>query len=385
MTTCFLFTQHLDEESCLSLRLDQQGQVDAALMQRNFAEIKALQANAQTYIVAPGQRFSLHQLELPWLADRKARAAIPFALEDRLAQDVDTLHFAFDRNHYQHGKYLLAVGDKAYLHELIAIFDKQQINFSELTLDWFALKPHEIALVDSAILVNDDTFQGNLSPELVSFHLSQWTNDQILHCFSDSDKSVLTASTAHIITHEESSYVWLAQRLLETKPLNLCQGELQHGNSQVKTKHLYQAAIAMSVVWLLSIIVVNLSKVYLLNNNIAAVDKKIAAIYHEFFPEAHQVISPKFRVSQLLKTNQNSSELTFWALLDKLTKTAKENPVTIEQLRFQNQTLLVTLATKNFASLEDFQTALQKDNVKVRQTQASTLNQQVVSTLELTL
>lgn len=385
MATCFLFTQHLNENNCLSLRLDAKGQVDAPLTQRDFAEIKALQVNAQTYIVAPSHQFSLHQIELPWLADRKARAAIPFALEERLAQNVDTLQFAFDRNYYQEGKYLVVVGDKNYLQELISFFDEHHINFDHLTLDWFALKPQEIAVMDSFLLINNDSFQGALSPDLISFYLDKWTHEQTIYCFSDSDKSLLKPTEAQLIEQQESSYSWLAQRLLTNKPFNLCQGELQHGGSQSKTKRLYQAACGMCLLWLLSVLVVNATQIYFLNKDLAAVNEKIAVIYREFFPQSHQVISPKFRISQLLKSNQNNSDFSFWTLLDKLTKTVKENPITIEQIRFQNQTLLVTLATKNFESLAGFQAALEKDKVKVKQTQASTLNQQVVSTLELNL
>ncbi|ARG96983.1 type II secretion system protein GspL [Legionella micdadei] len=384
MSTCFLFIRHLGEEGCLSLRLDQNGQLDAPLAQRSFAEIKALQTNAQTYIIAPVERFSLHQIELPRLPEQKARAAIPFALEDRLAQNVDTLHFAFDNYHYQDRKYLVVVSDKNDLKELITRFDDNEISFDVLTLDWFALKPHETAITDSLLLVNNEGFQGALSHDLSPFYLNERTNEQIFYCFSNSDKSLLNSIDVQTIENPEPSYVWIAQRLLTNRFINVCQGELQHGSNQTKTKRLYQAALGMSLLWLLSIITINMGKIYTLNQDLAAVDEKTAVIYREFFPQARQVISPKFRITQLLKSNQ-SSDLTFWTLLDKLTKTVKESSVTIEQLRYQNQMLLVTLATKNFASLEHFQTALQNNKVKVKQTQASTLNQQVVSTLELNL
>lgn len=382
MTICFLFIQSLSDEGCLSLRLNQQGQLDAPLAHRGFAEIKALQSNAKTYLIAPVERFSLHQIELPKLTEQKARAAIPFALEDRLAQNVEHLHFAFDNNHYHNGKYLVAVGDKHYLKELITRFDQHEINFDRLTLDWFALSPHETAVTDTVLLVNDERFQGALSADLRAFYLNERSSQPIFHCFSNSERSLLDSMEVQTIDHPESFYEWLALRLLNHKSINLCQGELQHGSSQTKTRRLYQAALGMSLLWLLSIIVVNGAKIYSLNHDLARVDEKIGVIYREFFPQAQQVISPKFRISQLLKSNQ-TSDLTFWTLLDKLTKTVKMSSVMVEQLRFQNQTLIVTLATKNFASLELFQTALQNDKVKVKQTQASTLDRQVVSTWEL--
>jgi general secretion pathway protein L len=381
---CFLFTQHLNEEGCLSLKLDQQGQIEAPLAQRSFAEIKSMQTNSQTYIVTPAQHFSFHKLTLPWLADRKARAAIPFALEDKLAQNYDSLHFSFDANHYQNGNYLVIVTDKHYLQELIATFDSQHINFDLLTIDWFALKANELALMESSILVNDETYQGALSADLIPFYLEKRTGERVLYCFRDSDKEQLNLPLAETQEIQESSFLWLAQRLQTTRPMNLCQGELQHG-SQGKTKHLYHAAIGMCLIWLLSVLTINAIKIHYLNKDTKAVDAKIAVIYREFFPQATQIINPKFRVSQLVKTNQGTADSTFWTLLDKLAKTFQGNPVNVEQIRFQNQTITITLATKNFSSLEDLQTKLQQNKVKVKQTQASTKDEQVVGTLELSL
>lgn len=71
MATCFLFIHHLTENGCLSLSLDEQGQVVAPLLERSFSEIKSLQKNCQTILVLPTQLFSLHRINLPWLAEKK--------------------------------------------------------------------------------------------------------------------------------------------------------------------------------------------------------------------------------------------------------------------------------------------------------------------------
>ena len=96
MTTCFLFARQFYDEACLSLRLDKNGEIDAPLSLRSFQEFKSLQRQSRTIIVLPTERSSLFEIELPWLGERKARAAIPYALEEQLAQNVATLHFAFD-------------------------------------------------------------------------------------------------------------------------------------------------------------------------------------------------------------------------------------------------------------------------------------------------
>ncbi|KTD18436.1 type II secretion system protein GspL [Legionella jordanis] len=386
MATCFLFIDHFNENACLSLSLDQLGQVIAPLAERNIQEIKALQKNCQTFVVLPTSSFSIHKLPMPWISEKKARAAIPFALEDKLAQNFNSLHFAFDRTHYSHGEYLIVVGDKNYLADLIAKFDEHDLDFDHISIDWFGLAPHEIAILPSYILVNEKEFQGALGQDLMPLFFNPLSveNHYSIFKFDDSNPDLIPDHGEVIDTHQ-SSYLWLAQRLQKTKSINLCQGEMAHGGTQTALRRWYLAATAMTVIWLLSVLGFNAWSLHQINQEMTHVDSKIANIYHQFFPQAQQVVSPKFRISQLLKANQNSNDQTFWILTNTLAKSFKAGTITFEQIRFQNQMLLVTLATANFAELEDLQNRLQQAKIKVRQTQASTEENKVIATLELSL
>jgi len=98
------------------------------------------------------------------------------------------------------------------------------------------------------------------------------------------------------------------------------------------------------------------------------------------------VISPKFRISQLLHTGQvNQSATVLWQLLDKFEKAINPDEYTVEQLEFKRQVLSVTLKSRDFTILEKLEARLKKANVKVAQTQASTHDENVVATLELRL
>ena len=141
LSTCFLFAKHLDADGCLSIRLNTFGEEEAPLQKRTAAELLMLQENARTIVVLPTASASLHVLTLPWLSERKAREAIPFALEEVIAQPVSEVHFAFDKAHYSNGQYLVVAIDAAFLSQCIGLLDELDIDFDVLTLDWFALKP----------------------------------------------------------------------------------------------------------------------------------------------------------------------------------------------------------------------------------------------------
>lgn len=381
MATCFLFSQYCDDENFLSLRLSQQGQVDAPLLRRTRDEVKTLQQNARTIVVLPGEICSMHSLELPWLNDRKARAAIPYALEEHVAQNVANLHFSFDRHHYQNGRYLIVAVDKQYLQDLIARLDRHQVQFDEITLDWFALKPGEACVGETSLLVNDKMYTGALSLELAPIYLNQQAHFSHILVFPDS------APLSHFSEFTSVnclSQVWIAQQLLNGNRLNLCQGEFKHDVKQDSNRRWYYASAILFGIWLVSLLGINAMNLYGLTMQINRIDQQIAKIYHVFFPTAQQVVSPRFRISQLLKNNSYQQDEVLWNLLSQISKTFKNDPYTILHFRFQNQAVVVTIQCRDFAMLEEIEASLKKTKLKVRQIEAATTAQRVVATLELT-
>lgn len=379
MDKCFLFTQHLDDNGCLCLKMTEAGELISPPMQRSFAEIKVLQDECTTIIVETCSSTSILELELPWLPERKARVALPFALEEKVAQPVEELHFAFDKLRYQNNHYLVTVISKERIQSIMQLLDENHIEYNIITLDWFALAPNELLITEATLLVNNDTFKGALSGELALNYLKKNSLEPVL-LFQDSKIN----ATSSIPTNTEFSYTWIAQKLLASKPLNLCQGDMQHGKTSDWISKGYQLVGLLCCIWLVSILLVNAIDLYLLNKQNGQLDEQIAVIYHEFFPDAKQVISPKFRISQLLGSNTSDSQTHFWFVLNQFAKAMAENEHTVEDMRYQNKTLSVTLVSADFASLEKIENTLKSLQLKVKQTQASTRDQQVVATLELT-
>ena len=382
MSTCFLFSHGLDEKHCLSLRLDQHGEIDAALMPRSFEEIKALQLNAKTMVVIPTDRCSLYEVELPWLSDRKARAAIPYALEDQLAQSVADLHFSFDRSHYQNGRYLVVVMAKSLLSGILSQFETLKLRVDRVTVDWFALNNNEACATEHSLLVNDSIFKGALRGELAALYQKKPEVGAELFLFKDSLPTLRKKGVAFL---DESCHTWIAKRLSLANSMNLCQGELQV-DSHNRVNRWYYATALLATLLVVNGLFLNALSLHALHSKIADVDKKIAVIYREFFPQAVQVISPKFRITQWLQGDTAGREASaFWILLEKFGGAFQSNQITLQQLRFQQSMLSVTVVSKNFAALEELQQRLQKAGVKVTQTQATSHDKDVAATLELSM
>lgn len=384
MALSVLFAEFLDETGCLCLRLESDGFVASALEHRTFDEIKRMQLGSHTIVVLSSAMSGLYEVELPWLGYNKARAAIPFALEEQLAQKLPTLHFAFDRAHHQHNRYLVVVVDKAYVANIIARLDELDIRFNEITLDWFALQAGEVCLTPSGLLARTEAYQGALSSSLAETFLHKITNPTMVMSFTD---SLAAQNNASFTVIDQAFYLWVARRLQEASRINLCQGDLSHGlPNEGVSRRWAMVCGALAGLWLISVLGINLVNLIRLNHQLNLIDKDTAVVYRKFFPDAQQVISPRFRINQLLNTGGASQgALVLWQLLDKLDNAVDPSGLTVERVDFKNKVLSVALKARDFTVLDELGSRLKKAQVKVAQTQASSHKHDVTATMELRL
>ena len=379
MTTCFLFAEHLDDENCLSLRLDNAGQVDAPLMLRTIDEIRDLQINSRTIVVLSATHSVFYEIELPKLSAKKIRAAIPYALEEKLTQDVLQLHFAFDHKHYHNNHYLVVVTEQEWLLEVIALLQKVNLVFDAITYDWFALNAQEACIYESHVLINDGVFKGALSSDLLALYVPEEQTQKIV--FQDS--SQLSNFVADL-KYDEYGSVWIAKRLLQHNPMNLCQGDLwRMCRRSSANKKWYYLCGGLLLIYFISILGGQIWKWRELKHQIAVVEKEIASIYHEYFPHATNIINPKLQLSQFAHQQQGYNN-TLWRILGALTK-AVSMPSKIETLVFNSSHLIATVSCANFSDLDQLSAKLKVLNLHVVQTGAAVSGDHVIATLELTI
>lgn len=394
MLTCFLFIQNEDLTSILSMRMDMYGRVEHPVQIRTIEEIRALQVNARTIIVLPTEWCALYQVELPLLPDHKAREAIPYALEDHLAQPVTKVHIAFDKAHYRDGKYLVVVIDKHIMTEWMTRLSNLDLDYDLITIDWFALHPGEGWVSEYAVIIHSPAFQGAVSLDIWENYTQIWAANIDWQVFAESATHPAWAAATR---HTENRHALVAERLCQTKNLNLCQGALQHTTSQTQVKRWYQLAGILALVWVVSFIGIHIGLYMVTAHQSQILDQQIAKSYRVFFPGAQQVISPKIRIMQLLKNDQLGNNATFWSLIEKLSLAlvqaqpgathppAAKIASSVQALQFQNQVLTVMFHCDNFSELENIEGYLQKTQVHVHQVSAATENEKVVAKLELSL
>jgi|TARA_R110002126_G_scaffold239409_1_gene382646 general secretion pathway protein L len=388
VTTCFLFlessieTNTVPQEHLWAVRLDDAGDVDLPLAWYPIEEIKNMQMGCHTIAVLPASVASLHRLDLPKLSTRKAREAIPYALEEELAEPVGDLHVAFDRDTQRDSHYRVVIINRlrlrAWMHEL----DVLELAYDAITLDWFAVQSGETCATATDLLVHQDTFIGALSPLLVTQYLTVHPEARTGFTFDDSEASLQQLGLS---AHEGSYRFFVAKRLLAGRYINLCQGAFQHRTHDKVGSLWYGICGGLLAAWFVSVLGMNAVALHRLETKQAGLDQQIAKHYHVFFPDAKQVISPRFRIERLLNQTGAAPHDSFWMLFDALANVVALNPLDIENLRFRDQTLWVSVVAQDFAFLDAFEQKLQKLQVRVKQTQAKTRDNQVTAILELRL
>ncbi|MDF1684883.1 MAG: type II secretion system protein GspL [Legionellaceae bacterium] len=388
MTTCFLFLESIEvntvqREQLWAVRLDDAGEVDLPLASYTIEEIKSMQIGSQTVVVLPASIASLHRLDLPKLSSRKAREAIPYALEEELAEPVSELHVAFDRDTQGDSKYRVVVINRLRLRAWMLELEALELPFDAITLDWFAVQLGEVCATATDLLVHQDTIVGALSPLMATQYLTAHPEACAGFAFDDSEASLQQHDL--LAAHEGSYRLFVAKRLLAGSYVNLCQGGFQHRTHDKTGSLWYGVCGALLVAWFVSVLGMNAIALHRLQIKQAGLDKQIAKHYHVFFPEAKQVISPRFRIERLLNQTGAAPHDSFWMLFDTLANVVALNPLDIESIRFRDQTLWVSVAAQDFALLEAFEQKLKNARVRVKKTQARTRDNQVTATLELRL
>jgi general secretion pathway protein L len=385
-TKGYLFiTDEISEENAYPLVFsDDEGQVVEPHQHCRIQQLTESLQDCPLTIIIPARLTTLHHVTLPLLSDKKAHAAIPYALEDYSAQEVSQLHFAFDRQFYQNGQYVVLSCDKAWLNNLLMVLRKYQIEPKHITTAWFALTNNQCAVHQQALLFRGHSLNGSIPLSMWSLVKAQvFAIEDLTILLFDGDTTLPKDLEGKTTISEQNWETWVVKRLNKLAYIPLNQGAFAPKTEQTSLKKSVWLVGASFVAWLIIWLATQLLSLHHINQEIKQIDDKIAVIYRQFFPGSKQVISPRFRISQTLKNSSAGDESALLRLLDQLANPLRSNQITPVQLTYQNQRITLKIVANDFSQLEKFMTALKKQAVKANQLNANRLDDKVEATVEI--
>ena len=336
-----------------------------------------------------GEVVTIHEVELPARTRGKALASAPYALEERLATDVDSLVFTI--LDWQSGhRTTVSVIEREYIETLKSEFSKFPFNVTALVPEFFLVPLHRQARYTLARMSTGSYAlrAGECSGMMLDENaLEYWW------------RSVGDADVAVAVNHLETGH-----RLIELGATSISEWEigmefpewLHHGRTAIERINVWEPAhgvggsressklmkVAMAVfgLGLLTSVGVDVYDNYKLFRQNASVDREIIEVFHETFPEIRRIVNPRLQMEQKIRELQtgtvNAGE--FQTLLASVARAIPVAKATLDEITFRDNAMLITCTIEDFAGLDRLRDSFAKDqNIKVELISSGSRNNKV--------
>lgn len=328
--------------------------------------------------LVPGEHVALYRADIPSRNTQKVLQAAPFALEDRLAEEVDALHFAAGER--QAGGYLIAVVARRCMQDWQAQLASVQLTPAQLVPDMAALPSREgelqVLLDDGYALARTPdgggfTAEADLAPGLVRKQLRMGGAAAVRHIAvhaataeaCEAFKTGLNGTSAAIGTQVSSDAPLsvLAAGLHGRHGLDLQQGEFKLSGSAEEQWRLWRAPAVLLAGCLVLGLAQQIVNYVHLKREATGLDTQVEETFTQAMPGSrNQPGSELVRMQQRLSQLQGGmSGAALLPMLDALGGALNNNPgVQVTTLDYHNGSLQAQLQAGNATSLDALKSAL---------------------------
>ena len=351
--------------------------------------VAALQApGVQLVMILPAELVLYDSVTLPARQHRQALQALPFLVEEWLADDIETVHLAIGTRQAA-GTWPVMVIARHWMESFRALIDQHGVKPHALHVDaqclplpagarsLAILMQGERALVRTERVVSAVELD-NLAPII---HLltrnAEFQQVQIHHEEGHEQQAIIAQQLAtemaaldEVQTRVEplasSLTVFLAGTLDKPGAINLLQGEFL---VQQPTRGLHWGQLAAAVVLfgLLGQSTLQLVSGWYFSHAGATLEKQLEAQYRELYPDARQVSNPRKRLTSKLAElgmggNDASFAYVFGTSIKALQSLQDASGLVIQQLRYQSKQgeLELEVTARNIEQLDQYKQLLVK-------------------------
>ena len=356
--------------------------------------------NYPTWVLVPGMECLLTSTRVPSRHRQKIIQAVPFVLEESLAEDVEHLHFALGQRK-PHSEFIsVAVMARSRLDDYLQRLNSLKIVPRVLIPDVLAIpKPSDgwgIAVTEQTFLIRtgeESGFAIDATPHYFKYFWEKALQEeeppkQFLISRSHRSLSLQNLKLDQYVVKEniceQGELSWLVQGILSSPhSLNLLQGIYC---PRQKTTHLLRP-------WRLTFILLALwGGLYLIQQgvNYQKLQQKhhdleinIEKVYRETFPQAHKIVNPRIQMEQYLtalrnQTNPLSGNEDFLTSFVQIAPFLKTQDLRLESLDYRQGSFDLQLEVSTWQVLETLKNHLTKLGFTVKVQSATHRNHQKI-------
>lgn len=367
--------------------LGEQAQVEHCIISGDTAGLSQLAINKEVIVVVPAEQVLLTMAKLPKLNRSRLLQALPYALEEQLVADVDTLHFA--PGPYQADDNLpVAVVAKEKMQYWLSLLQDWRVQADAFIPSSLALPYTENTwqvLISAVAMVRTGLFQGfvcdiaNL-PTMLDLALAAGVSAPpliYLHNYTQqaiSSTYQLPVTVKEDMINPEQLLSDLARNVVTYPSLDLLQGEYAVKRARLpQMDKMKRVASYLAIGWLALLVLVPTLSYCMLSYRANRIDAQIAQIYQRNFPQATSIVAPELRMQE--KWQKLSAELgqNRFLLLTAYVGKSMLNAanVALKRFDFQNNQLTLELSAPSSDDVNAFNDALSQQGVTVKQQNAN--------------
>ncbi len=364
-----------------------------------WAQLKTLSRGKRIILLIPTEDVVLNSVKIPASNQKLLAKAVPYALEDNLVEDIDTLHFVYHRKSVDSDVNISAI-NKELLQQWLDKLNQHELTPHIILPDVFALPVEN----DSATLYIGSDQQRALFRSNV---FSGFSTDTTLLSALLPDVLEKTAIKTLVLDMPDEIELTLPEEvniettihlqrlcsasLLQALPLNLLNRFTQKGRGDLlknlsRWKSVAALAASLGVLWVVTVGVQN----HHLKQRIAGLNQQIENIYKKTFPGTpvnddyrvlHSIMDEKLKSVTNPKAPKADSPLELLASIGPKIKQHKE--ITVSTLRFDKNGLNLAITAPSLSGLEKFRAAVDTGNINAEVISSTSSANKVESTLSI--
>ena len=355
------------------------GELTGKITAGSLTELSEDAAGQIAVVLLNSQCLHINQLQLPTHNLQKQLKAVPYAIEEFIADDIDNFHFVIANN--KHNKYTSVVGiQKTTLQNIIKTFQLANIEIDKIIPDTLCLAADNKQWVclnykNTSYLQTDITNGMLVAHDLLPYILTNKLQDESVTIpekillFSEQENSTaFDQLKTEAITDNDSieniSIVYNTHPLVvfcgnykQAIPLNLLQHDFKPKRKTSGYWQHWRLAASLAAIWLtLHLGLTSFQHSKLIDNNLVT-KAKIEKIYKKSFPKSRKIINPRVQMEQKLKElksgSGNTSQGFIFLLAESFgTLSHDKKNITLQTLNFRNNRMEIGLEGTNLQAVE---------------------------------
>ena len=358
-----------------------QGELTSRITTGPLSDAAVVAEQHKVIVLIDSSHVHMNQVQLPTSNRQKMLRAIPYALEEQVAEDIEDFHFVIGKTDPEYGTPVAGIR-KETIESLIDVFDQAGMHIDAVIPDtvctpaapdqWTVLFHDGKALIHYQSLIGTVIDADNL-PILLRSSLGKTEHrpGKLVYFFLDGNEPAPSLeeidSDIDIIkvAYNAHPLVVFCGEFAKAKSLNLLQGQYKPTRKSTGEWYRWRLAASLAAVWLVLYLGINLFELNRLKARNTEIAIQIEKIYKQSFPGSRRIINPRVQMEQKLEELRGGGGpqgSQFLALLtESATVISSQKDVKLQSIDFRNNRMDIGLTGTNLQSVETLNNELKKN------------------------